>query len=90
MKNTDMREVNIEELGSVSGGYLYTDDGWIYVLRDRDGKILGLIDNIDGSVKGKKLERLLKDPMFHGASNIWITLDDYIDLYRPELKGKTE
>lgn len=90
MKNTDMREVNIAELSSVSGGYLYTEDYWIYVLRDRDGEILGVIDNIDGSVKGKKLERLLKDPMFRGASHTWITLDEYIDLYRPELKGKTE
>ena len=83
MKNTDMREVNFEELGSVSGGYLYTEDYWIYVLRDRDGEILGLIDNIDGSVKGEKLERLLKDPMFRGASHTWITLDEYIDLYCP-------
>jgi len=89
MKNTDMREVNLEELGSVSGGYLYTEHHWIYVLRDRDGEILGVIDNISGSVEGKKLEHLLDNPMFRGASHTWITLDEYIDLYRPELKGQT-
>lgn len=90
MKNTNIREINIDQLGSVSGGYLYTENHWIYVLRDRDGEILGVIDNISGTVKGEKLEHLLKDPMFRGASHTWITLDDYIDLYRPELKGKTE
>ena len=90
MKNTDIREVNFEELDSVSGGYLYKEKSWIYVLRDRDGLVLGIIDNISGTVEGEKLERLLKDPMFRGASHTWITLDDYIDLYRPELKGKTE